>query len=80
MRILKLELQTVRAKLSRTELAIPEMGLVFPVSINEETGSVETRSSQYLGKFGKYYISMIPSSIRYFLAMWVQSLVFFLLP
>lgn len=52
----KLELQTVRAKLSRTELAIPEMGLVFPVSINEETGSVETRSSQYLGKFGKYYI------------------------
>lgn len=32
------------------------MGLVFPVSINEETGSVETRSSQYLGKFGKYYI------------------------
>lgn len=52
----KLELQTVRAKLSRTELAIPELGLVFPVSINEETGSVETRSSQYLGKFGKYYI------------------------
>ena len=52
----KLELQTVRATLSRTELAIPEMGLVFPVSINEETGSVETRSSQYLGKFGKYYI------------------------
>lgn len=51
-----MELQTVRAKLSRTELAIPEMGLVFPVSINEETGSVETRSSQYLGKFGKYYI------------------------
>ena len=52
----KLELQTVHAKLSRTELAIPEMGLVFPISINEETGSVETRSSQYLGKFGKYYI------------------------
>lgn len=42
--------------MSRTELAIPELGLVFPVSINEETGSVETRSSQYLGKFGKYYI------------------------
>lgn len=52
----KLELKTVRATLSRTELAIPEMGLVFPVSINEETGSVETRSSQCLGKFGKYYI------------------------
>lgn len=52
----KLELHTVRATLSRTELAIPEMGLVFPVSINEKTGSVETRSSQYLGKFGKYYI------------------------
>lgn len=52
----KLELKTVRATLNRTELAIPEMGLVFPVSINEETGSVETRSSQCLGKFGKYYI------------------------
>lgn len=52
----KLELHTVRATLSRTELAIPEMGLVFPVSINEKTGSVETRSSQYLGKVGKYFI------------------------
>ncbi len=75
----KLELQTVRATLSRTELAIPEMGLVFPVSINEETGSVETRSSQYLGKFGKYYIYDTFLDTE-FLAIWVQSLVFFLLP
>ena len=52
----KLEQQVVYATLSRTELSIPEMGLVFPITVNEKTGSVETRSSQYLGKFGKYYI------------------------
>ena len=46
----KLELQTVHATLSRTELSIPKLGLVFPISVNEKTGSVETRSSQCLGK------------------------------
>ena len=52
----KLEQQTVHATLSRTELSIPEMGLVFPITVNEKTGSVETRSSQCLGKVGKYFI------------------------
>ena len=52
----KLELQTVHATLSRTELSIPKLGLVFPISVNEKTGSVETRSSQCLGKVGKYFI------------------------
>lgn len=52
----KLEQQTVHATLSRTELSIPEMGLVFPITVNEKTGSVETHSSQCLGKVGKYFI------------------------
>lgn len=52
----KLEQQTVHATLSRTELSIPELGLVFPITVNEATGSVETRSSQCLGKVGKYFI------------------------
>lgn len=47
---------TVHATLSRTELSIPELGLVFPITVNEATGSVETRSSQCLGKVGKYFI------------------------
>ena len=52
----KLERYTVHATLSRTELSIPELGLVFPITVNEKTGSVETRSSQCLGKVGKYFI------------------------
>ena len=52
----KLEQHTVHATLSRTELSIPEMGLAFPITVNEKTGSVETHSSQCLGKVGKYFI------------------------
>lgn len=50
-----LELQVVEANIDRNALTVPEWGFSFPITVDDEEGSISIQSNQFLGKIGKYY-------------------------